>query len=194
MSENTLPKKPEKLDVLIEQKETRQNINAELGNLETKTAPQNPRIVSRAIVSVLTFLIADSFNLKEEEQQKLGYDLSKIIKPLESLPAEVILASVNKEMETGEYSKRLFNYIQKPEIPEEFYRNVKTALLEDWVAVISAAILSSYPTAKPMIQTTIIGQIYAVLLELGLTNDIQTSRKSVYLPNSIKYVLNQKKL
>lgn len=154
---------------------------------------RNPREVSRAIVSVLTFLVTDSFNLSESEQQWLGYQLGKTVKPLEALPAEVLLASVSKEMETGEFSGRLFNYQQDPEMPEEFYRNVRVALLEDWVTVVSAAVLSSYPTAKPMIQTTIVGQIYGILSELGLTNNPDTSRRSIYLPNSVRHVLNSKK-
>jgi hypothetical protein len=184
---------PPKVQTLIEQQEkpTLEMETVKEEPIET-TEAKNPRETGRAIASVINFLLTDSFNLSEREHEWLGYQLGKIIKPLETLPAEVVLASVNKELETGEYSARLFNYRQNPELPENLYGKTKTALLEDWVTVISSAILSSYPTAKPMVQAATVGQIYAVLSELGLTNSIETSRRSVYLPNAVRYLLNQK--
>lgn len=186
---------PPKVQTLIEQQDkTLPKIEEVKEAPITYTEQKNPRETGRAIASVINFLLTDSFNLSEREHEWLGYQLGKIIKPLETLPAEVMLASVNKEIETGEYSERLFNYKQSAEIPETLYGKTKTALLEDWVTVISSAILSSYPTAKPMVQAATVGQIYAVLSELGLTNSIETSRRSVYLPNAVRYLLNQKKI
>jgi hypothetical protein len=188
---------PPKVQILLEQQEHSLPSPSDGTNQDTiieTTEAKNPRETGRAIASVINFLLTDSFNLSEREHEWLGYQLGKIIKPLETLPAEIVLASVNKELETGEYSARLFNYRQNPEIPENLYGKTKTALLEDWVTVISSAILSSYPTAKPMIQAATVGQIYAVLSELGLTNSIETSRRSVYLPNAVRYLLNQKNI
>lgn len=184
----------DKINVLQKQKEfTEQpsDLNPDITSIIT-SGYDNPRIVGRAIASVVNYIITDAFNLTEEEHQWLGFQLGKLMKPLESLPTEVLLSSVRQEIMKGEYSKRLFDYQPKSVIPEEFYQNVRMALLEDWVAVISSAILSSYPTAKPMVQAATVGQIYGILATLGLTNEIETSRKSTYLPNAVKYIINNK--
>jgi hypothetical protein len=165
--------------------------NAYVSTVET-TPAHNPRIVGRAIASVINYIVTDAFNLTEDEHRWLGLQLGKIMRPLESLPTEILLSSVIQEISTGEYSKRLFDYQPKPSIPNEFYSNVRMALLEDWVTVISSAILSSYPTVKPMVQAATVGQIYGMLSTLGLTNDIETSRKSTYLPNAVKYLINKR--
>lgn len=184
----------DKINALQKQQET--NIEPVLTQTEIPAiitnAQENPRVVGRAIASVVNYIITDAFNLTEDEHQWLGFQLGKLMKPLESLPTEVLLSSVRQEIMTGEYSKRLFDYQPKSTIPNEFYQNVRVALLEDWVTVISSAILSSYPTAKPMVQAATVGQIYGMLVTLGLTNEIETSRKSTYLPNAVKYIVNNK--
>ena len=193
MFENIKTPPVDKIDVLKKQEEAHvEEKPYTVAKIPSQTTQDNPRVVSRAIASVVNYIITDAFNLTEEEHQWLGVQLGKIMKPLETLPTEVLLSSVRQEINTAEYSKRLFNYQQKTEIPNEYYTNVKTALLEDWVTVISSAILSSYPNSKPMVQAATVGQIYGLLVDLGLTNDAETSRKSTYLPNAVKYIVNNK--
>lgn len=149
--------------------------------------------VARAISSVINYIISDAFNLSEEEHIWVGYHLSKILKPLEFVKPNIMLGAVKRELMCGEYSERLFQYKQDEDITQAIPAAVRTASLQDWTSVISAAILSSYPDARPMIQASVVGSVYGMLEELGISNDPQLSRASSYLPNAVRFVLNNKR-
>lgn len=149
--------------------------------------------VAHAIRSVINYIVSDAFNLSEEEHLWLGYQLAKIMKPLEFINPSIVLSAVRRELNTKEYSERLFNYKQSNKIFIPAQKAVRTATLEDWTTVISSAILSSYPESRPMVQTSVIGSVYGMLQELGLSNDKEESRQSMYLPNAVRYALNSKR-
>lgn len=149
--------------------------------------------VARAISSVINFIISDAFNITEEEHIWVGYHLSKILKPLEFVKPTIMLGAVKRELNYGEYSERLFQYKQDESIHYAIPAAVRTASLQDWTTVISAAILSSYPDARPMIQASVVGSVYGMLEELGISNDPTISRQSSYLPNAVRFVLNNKR-
>lgn len=152
----------------------------------------NSRKVARAISSVINFIVTDAFNLTEEEHIWLGYQLGKILKPLEFIKPNIVLSAVKRELTTNEYSERLYAYKQSADIVID-KTIVRSATIEDWTTVVSSAILSSYPDAKPMIQASVIGSVYGIFAELGLTTDNHTSRQSIYLPNAVRYALNAKR-
>jgi hypothetical protein len=167
-----------------------------VAHAEEETAPQrdyDAKQVARAINSVINFIISDAFNLSDEENIWVGYHLNKILKPLEFIKPTIILGAVKRELNYGEYSERLFAYKQNENIQNAIPVVVRTAGLEDWTTVISAAILSSYPDARPMIQASVVGSVYGMLAELGISNDITLSRQSTYLPNAVRFVLNAKR-
>lgn len=151
------------------------------------------KTVARAITSVVNYIISDAFNLSDEEHIWLGYQLGKIIKPLEFITPTIVLGAVKRELSTGDYSERLFNYKQSNQVYYSASPAVRNASLEDWTTVIAAAILSSYPDARHMIQASVIGSIYGMLAELGLSNNPEESRQSMYLPNAVRYALNAKR-
>lgn len=151
------------------------------------------KTVARAISSVVNYIITDAFNLSDEEHIWLGYQLGKILKPLEFIQPTIILGAVKRELSTGDYSERLFSYSQSQKIQQTVNPSIRKASLEDWTTVISSAILSSYPEARPMVQAAVVGSIYGMLQELGLSNDMEQSRQSMYLPNAVRYALNAKR-
>jgi hypothetical protein len=165
------------------------NVEDETSNARDYDAKQ----VAKAISSVMNFIISDAFNLNDEEHIWVGYHLSKIIKPLEFVKPTIILGAVKRELNFGEYSERLFQYKQNAEVQHAIPAAVRTAKLEDWTTVISAAILSSYPDARPMIQASVVGSVYGMLSELGISNDLTLSRQSTYLPTAVRFVLNAKR-
>lgn len=159
---------------------------------ENKNINLKPKETARAIAVVVNYIISDAFNLNEEENLWLSYNLNKVLKPLEFLEPEVVMGAVRRELETGEYSNRMFSYKARPLSQYPNLTQVRMASLEDWTTVISSAILASYPNIRPMVQASIVGSIYGLFSELGLTNDITTTRESFYLPNAVRYALNAK--
>lgn len=160
---------------------------------EVRSKKYEAKEVAHAIRSVVNYIISDAFNLSEEEHLWLGYQLAKIMKPLEFINPSIVLGAVRRELTTKEYSERLFNYKQSGRIFQPAQKMVRTATLEDWTTVISSAILSSYPEARPMVQASVIGSVYGMLQELGLDNDTEISRQSMYLPNAVRYALNTRR-
>lgn len=151
-----------------------------------------PKETARAIAVVINYIVSDAFNLNEEENLWLSYNLNKVLKPLEFLEPHVIMGAVRRELETGEYSNRMFQYTPRPISQYPNMTQVRMATLEDWTTVISSAVLASYPDVRPMVQASIVGSIYGLFSELGLTNEISTTRQSFYLPNAVRYALNAK--
>ena len=160
---------------------------------ENKHKKLDAKEVAHAIRSVVNYIVSDAFNLSEEEHLWLGYQLAKIMKPLEFITPTIILGAVRRELNTKEYSERLYNYKQSSRIFQPAQKFVRTATLEDWTTVLSSAILSSYPEARPMVQASVVGSIYGMLQELGLSNEVEESRQSMYLPNAVRYALNTKR-
>lgn len=159
----------------------------------TQLRDYDAKQVAKAISAVMNFIISDAFNLSDEEHIWVGYHLNKILKPLEFIKPTIILGAVKRELTYGEYSERLFQYAQDESVKIAIPAAVRKASLEDWTTVISAAILSSYPDARPMIQASVVGSVYGMLQELGVSNDQSLSRESVYLPNAVRFVLNAKR-
>ena len=160
---------------------------------EFKPKKYDAKQVAHAIRSVVNYIVSDAFNLSQEEHLWLGYQLAKIMKPLEFITPSIVLGAVRRELNTKEYSERLFSYKPSEKIFQPAQKIVRTATLENWTTVISSAILSSYLEARPMVQASVIGSVYGMLQELGLSNDLDDSRQSMYLPNAVRYALNTRK-
>lgn len=123
----------------------------------------NKEIVS-AMSSVMNFLISDIFSLSPEETLWVGYHLNQIFKPLEDLEPSIILAAVDRELKTSEYSDRLAHKNNTPMFAESVYltpdKTVKAASLSEWVQGLSEIALAAYPDARPMIVSMIVGSLH----------------------------------
>jgi len=147
----------------------------------------------KALSSVINYIITDAFNLEQEESLWVGYHLSEILSPLKSITPTALLAAVDKELTSKEYTQRMVRRSSKivliPDEESGFSSGVKYAPVSDWVEGISEIILSSYPDLRPMISSSIIGSIHGLFTELGISDNPRTSRASLYLPNSVRYLL-----
>lgn len=152
---------------------------------------------ANALSSVINFIITDAFNLTPEESLWVAYYLGEILSPLKNIEPALLLAAVDNELKTGEYSKRMMKKIsdtnnipyQAVTVSQNFNSGVKYAPVSDWVEGISEIILSSYPNLRPMIRSSIVGSIHGLFLELGVHDNPRQSRASLYLPNSVRFIL-----
>ena len=152
----------------------------------------SPPSTVNALSSVLNYIITDAFNLSAEESVGISYNLGIIFTPLHEIFPSVTLGAVKQEMMTGEYSARLFRRTQTgSSLPSE--ANVKYASVEDWVESLSEVVLTSYPDLRPMISSSIVGALHGLLTELGVSSNPRKSRASLYLPNSVRYLLNNRR-
>lgn len=149
----------------------------------------------RALSTVINYIITDAFGLNAEESMWLGYNLTTVLEPLSDLLPQSILIAVDQEMVSEEYSDRLMNLLSDPNriISNSIAKTpgVKYATLSAWVEGVSEIILSSYPNIRPMYKSRLVGSVYGLFQELGLTSDLATSRASLYLPNSIRYIISK---
>lgn len=176
-----------------------------LNEILADTVPSEPREkeklekaerASKALCTVLNYTITDAFGLEAEESMWVGYHLNKILKPLNKIIPTTVLIAVDREMYCAEYSRRLMDLVADNERGhyidvKDSDPSVKYAPLSDWVEWIGEVVLSSYPTIRPMIRSAIIGSIHGLFQELGINEDPQKSRASLYLPNSIRYLANK---
>lgn len=145
-----------------------------------------------ALSSVINFIITDAFNLNPEDSLWVGYHLGEILSPLKTIIPTSLLGAVQRELESGEYSKRMFERNSRASYMEDsasFTEGVRYAPVSDWVEGVSEIVLGSYPTLRPMIRSSIIGGIHGLFLELGVSDDPRKSRASSYLPTSVRYLL-----
>lgn len=156
-------------------------------NSEHPGLPQvSPHDVCAGIASVINFIITDAFNLTEEENMWVSYHLKSILEPVSILRPRVLLAAVKQELESKEYSDKLFNRNWATSGYAQVEAHVRYAPLEDWVESLSEIILVSYPDLRPLIKSSIIGSILGVMAELGVSDDIRESRGSMYLPTAVR--------
>lgn len=158
---------------------------------EEKQYEISNRTVS-ALSSVVNYIITDAFDLTSEESLWVGHHLAQILAPLKDIAPRAILGAVQKEIESGEYSLRMFERSVRTPLPAasaEFNEAVKYAPVTDWVEGISEIILGSYPDVRPMIRSSIVGSIHGLFTELGVGDNKKNSRPSAYLPTSVRYLL-----
>jgi len=147
-----------------------------------------------AMSSVLNYIITDAFDLDPTESFWIGYELGTILAPLEKLLPLAVLGAVKKEMDTQEYSRRMmtratnFHGARNDFQPEV---SVSIAPISDWVDSLSDIVLTSYPSLRPMLRSSIIGSIHGLLTELGVTSDPKNTRRSLYLPNAVRYLVKR---
>lgn len=165
--------------------------------VEPTTIDETAAKAATALSSVINYIITDAFDLTAEESLWVGYYLGEILTPLKNINPSLILAAVDKEINSGEYSTRMLKRLSiASSMPQQinltsqnFNKGVKYAPVADWVEGISEIILSSYPNLRPMIRSSIVGSIHGLFLELGVDDNPRQSRASLYLPNSVRYIL-----
>lgn len=147
--------------------------------------------ISNAVSSVMNYIVTDAFDLTQEESFWVGYELRTVLAPVSALRPRVFLAAVSQELETGEYSDKLFsrNWDMAGKTPSNQNGNSRQAPISDWAEMLSEIVLISYPDLRGMITASIIGSIYGILTELGLSEDMKTTRKSEYLPTAIRHIV-----
>lgn len=149
--------------------------------------------ISNAVASVMNYIITDAFNLTQEESFWVGYELQTTLSPVSALRPRMYLAAVKQELETRDYSVKLFS--------RKWHENeqngslvtdpvdARQAPISDWAEMLSEIVLVSYPDLRSFIAASVIGSIYGMLTELGLTEDERTSRKSLYLPTAVRHLV-----
>lgn len=144
-----------------------------------------------ALSSVINFIITDAFNLTPEDSLWVAYHLGEILSPLQNIAPSALLGAVQRELEVGEYSTRMFERTNRTmyTADPQFSAGVRYAPVSDWVEGISEIVLGSYPYLRPMIRSSIVGSIHGLFTELGVGDDPRQSRASGYLPNGVRYLL-----
>lgn len=146
--------------------------------------------VSNAVSSVINYILTDAFDLTQEESFWVGYELRSVLAPVSALRPRVYLAAVKQELETGEYSQKLFaRDWDSAGTTSQSTGAARQAPISDWAEMLSEIVLISYPDLRGMITASIIGSIYGILSELGLSDNSRTSRKSSYLPTAIRHLV-----
>lgn len=150
--------------------------------------------ISNAVSSVMNYILTDAFDLTQEESFWVGYELRSVLAPVSALRPRVYLAAVSQELETGEYSEKLFsrNWDTAGTGQQNQSSDSRQAPISDWAEMLSEIVLISYPDLRGMITASIIGSIYGILSELGLSDDMRNSRKSQYLPTAIRHLVGLK--
>jgi hypothetical protein len=154
--------------------------------------PQNHTLqdISSAVSSVMNYILTDAFDLTSEESFWVGYELKTILSPISALRPRMYLAAVKKELDSKEYSEKLFSRdwdaAGQSQVTDP---SVRQAPISDWVEMLSEVVLVSYPDLRSSLQAAVVGSIYGILTELGLSDDENTTRKSLYLPTAIRHIV-----
>jgi len=144
--------------------------------------------ITNAVSSVMNYIVTDAFDLTQEESFWLGYELSTLLSPVSALRPRMYLAAVKQELNDREYSEKLFARNWDTAGQDRITAG-KQAPIGDWVEMLSEIVLTSYPDLRSFIQASVIGSIYGVLTELGLTEEVNTTRKSLYLPTAVRHLV-----
>lgn len=147
--------------------------------------------ISNAVASVMNYIITDAFNLTQEESFWVGYELQTTLAPVSALRPRMYLAAVKQELETKDYSVKLFSRKWDDQTSSLVSDPVdaRQAPISDWAEMLSEIVLVSYPDLRSFIAASVIGSIYGMLTELGLTEEERTSRKSLYLPTAVRHLV-----
>lgn len=149
-------------------------------------------VTAKAFSSVLTYIIADAFDLSGDEILKVGYYVNDLIKPLEQVKASAVPPVVLEEIKYSRYSEKLFqrtdNNVSSTETQKPL-TNVRIASLTTWVEGFSDVIFNSYTNLTPMYKSRIVGSLQGMFADLGLHNDLSKTRPSIYLPNAIRTLI-----
>lgn len=147
--------------------------------------------ISNAVSSVMNYILTDAFDLTQEESFWVGYELRSVLAPVSALRPRVYLAAVSQELETRQYSQKLFgrNWDMAGKDLTTQDSRARQAPISDWAEMLSEIVLVSYPDLRGMITASIIGSLYGILAELGLSDDMNTTRKSQYLPMAIRHTV-----
>lgn len=144
-----------------------------------------------AIATVVTYTLTDAFDLVAEESIWVGWHVQEILEPLRKEHPESLQVAVKQELDTFVYSNALFERSQNVGAVHPQNAKVKYASRDDWTEALTEIIFASYPDLRPMTKARIIGSVSGLLDELGVTND-KNSRASLYLPNSLRYIIQNR--
>lgn len=148
----------------------------------------NLQDTTKAVACVINYILTDAFDLAQEESFWVGYELQSILSPISALRPHMYLAAVKQELDTKEYSNKLFEHNWEVAGTGQKTFSSMQAPISDWAEMLSEIVLVSYPDLRAALQAAVIGSIYGVLVELGLTENVNTSRQSVHLPNAMRYL------
>lgn len=143
-----------------------------------------------ATKTVIAWMLADAFTLREEEVLWLQYHLNDILSPIRNRKPAVVALSVSDELHNKTYSMRLSSFNPYREAGE-VQDGVVTASEYDWAKAILSYV-EPY-NFRPLYRATIEGKIIGVLRELGV-GDVERPRASRYLPNAVRYLMQKNSL
>lgn len=148
--------------------------------------PDSAAAHAAAMRAVLLHMLADTFDLHEEETMWAGYHLDRILAPLLAQSPESVPFSVRQEMLDGTYT-RLLDLRSKAYLVRGrsvYDKKVLQASVEEWADTLMAPIVNSY-ALRPLDEATIRGQFLGLLRELGV-GDTAHPRGATYLPTELR--------
>lgn len=145
------------------------------------------RRVSSAVKTVLVYTISDSFGLDDTETIWVSYQVARVLEPLINARPKAIPLPVQKELDSGIYSKLLLRGGFKAGREDG---TSTQASVQDWAQVLADLVIQSYHL-RPLVDATIVASFIGILTELGVGNR-DNPRASNYLPNAVRHVLSSK--
>lgn len=151
------------------------------GEIEVVASPQD---VLRAINTVITYTIADVFDLTEEEVIWVKYHLDEALKPFARCKQNSMMNAVRHQLLTGEYERRLNARTNaQPHVSDG---KAAEADVLDWATVLSNVVTQTFD-ARPIVATQFLGALAGILTELGVGHPT-SPRASKYLPNAVRFL------
>lgn len=148
-------------------------------------SPTSAAAHTSAMRTVLLYLIASTFDLREEETLWAGYRLDSALSPLLGKTPHTVPFAVRQEMLDGSYTRLLELRAKITTCPQPATAvSCAQPSLSEWVETFCDIIESSYEmTSKDV--TAVRGQLTNMLSELGV-GSTSTSRAATHLPTVMR--------
>lgn len=146
-----------------------------------------PKDVSSAFSSSITFILANSFTLEQEEASWLAYNVQQIMSDFSDRHTSSIPNAVSLELKTRQHSHALESWSGGGYVRAE--QDIAPADLEGWLDFIMDMVAPSYDlNILAAAQTR--ARFRSVLEQLGVGG--KTPRAASYLPSAVRYNANAK--
>jgi hypothetical protein len=148
--------------------------------------PESAAAHAGALHAVLLHLLADTFDLREEEVLWVSYNLDKTLSSLLDITPHSVPFACRQEMLDGTYT-RLLELRGKSHLTRSrsiYDENALQATLEEWVDTLMAPIVTSY-NLRALVEATMRGQFKGLLIELGV-GDLSNPRGATHIPIDLR--------
>lgn len=147
-----------------------------------------PEEVSSAFSSAITFIVANSFTLAQEEASWLAYNVQQIMAGFEERHVASLPNAVSLELKTRQYSTTLSSWEGGRYVKAG--NEMEAANLDGWLDVIMDMIAPSYDLGIMEAARTR-ARFRTIFEELGVGGGSHP-RVATYLPNAVRYIVNNR--